>query len=116
MISHPQVAPYDLVFIDGDHHYEMVKNDTQKVFEHLVNENSIVVWHDYARDPETVRYEVLAGILEGIPEKFRDHLYHFENSLCAIYINKDFEKKFMNSIVRPDHYFEVNIKQVKGER
>ena len=35
---------FDVIFIDGDHHYKMVKNDTEKVFKHLVHENSIVVF------------------------------------------------------------------------
>jgi len=77
---------FDLIFIDGDHHFEMVKNDTQKVFQHLVHEKSIVVWHDYARNPETIRYEVLAGILEGSPVKVRPHLFHIAHTLCAVYI------------------------------
>jgi len=77
---------FDLVFIDGDHHYDMVKQDTQKVFSHLVHENSIVVWHDYAHDPETVRYEVLAAILDGSPENAHDHLFHVANTLCAVYL------------------------------
>jgi len=77
---------FDLIFIDGDHRYEMVRNDTEKVFGHLVHENSVVVWHDYARNPETVRYEVLAGILEGCPESVHKHLFHVAHSLCAVYI------------------------------
>jgi hypothetical protein len=43
---------YDLIFIDGDHSYEMVKHDTEQVFKHLVHDNSVVVWHDYAYNPE----------------------------------------------------------------
>lgn len=77
---------FDLIFIDGDHRFEMVKNDTEKVFRHLVHEKSIVVWHDYARNPETVRYEVLSGILEGCPKPYHDHIFHVAHTLCAVYI------------------------------
>src|SRR5690606_13002116 len=77
---------YDLIFIDGDHHYEMVKNDSAKVFEHLVHTNSIVVWHDYAFNPEHVRFEVLEGILDGTPKEFHPHLYHVANTMCAIFL------------------------------
>ena len=56
---------FDLIFIDGNHKYDYVKNDTQKVFKHLVKDNSIVIWHDYAYHPEKIRSEILAGILDG---------------------------------------------------
>ena len=61
---------FDLIFIDGDHHYEMVRNDTAKVFQSLFHSGSTVVWHDYAFNPEKIRFEVLAGILDGCPTEF----------------------------------------------
>jgi hypothetical protein len=77
---------FDLVFIDGDHHYEMVKNDTEKVLRYLAHERTIVVWHDYARNPETVRWEVLAGILSGCQPGLHQNIYHVAHTLCAVYI------------------------------
>jgi predicted O-methyltransferase YrrM len=77
---------FDLVFIDGDHHYANVLNDTQKVFKHLLHENSIVVWHDFAFNPEKVRYKVMAAILDGCPPTLHGHLYHVANTLCAVYM------------------------------
>ncbi|HPT03428.1 MAG TPA: class I SAM-dependent methyltransferase [Bacteroidales bacterium] len=77
---------FDLIFIDGDHHYESVLNDTQKVFKHLVHNNTIVVWHDYAFNPETVRYEVMAAILDGCPAELHKSLYHISNTMCAVYL------------------------------
>jgi predicted O-methyltransferase YrrM len=77
---------FDLVFIDGDHHYDLVKNDTEKVFNHLVHDKSIVVWHDYACNPEKVRFEVLAGILDGSPEEVHNQLFHVAHTLCAVYL------------------------------
>ena len=72
---------FDLIFIDGNHQYEFVKNDTQKVFAHLVHKDTIVVWHDYASHPEKSRAEVLAGILDGVPENEKNiyimYLTHF---------------------------------------
>ena len=76
---------FDLVFIDGDHHYESVLNDTRKVFKHLLHDNSIVVWHDYAFNPEKVRYEVMAAILDGCPPALHGNLYHVANTMCAVY-------------------------------
>lgn len=65
---------FDLIFIDGDHHYEYVKNDTEQIFKHLVHDQSIIVWHDYAYNPEKLRPEILAAILDGTPDKYKKHL------------------------------------------
>ncbi len=76
---------FDIIFIDGSHRYADVKNDTLNVFKHLMHEKSLVIWHDYAYDPESVRPEVLAGILEGVPEKFHGNLYHVSHTKCALF-------------------------------
>lgn len=76
---------FDLVFIDGDHHYESVLNDTLKVISGLIHEKSIIVWHDYAYNPENIRYEVFAAILDGCGPQFYSNLYHIANTMCAIY-------------------------------
>lgn len=106
---------FDLIFIDGDHHYEWVRNDTEKVFAHLVHENSVVVWHDYARNPETVRYEVLAGILDGLNPSLHQNLFHAGNTLSAVYMNKSMPSHVLKSPARPDHYFSVTIKSKKAD-
>lgn len=100
---------YDLIFIDGDHHYEMVKNDTQKVFAHLVHDRSIVVWHDYARNPETPRSEVFAGILDGLPAHLHQNLYHAGNTLSAVYSPAKYKTHTLKNPVRPDHFFNVGL-------
>lgn len=76
---------FDLVFIDGDHHYKGVLNDTRKVIADLIHEKSVIVWHDYAYNPEKVRYEVFAAILDGCGQDFHSNLYHVANTLCAVY-------------------------------
>jgi len=105
---------FDLIFIDGDHHFKMVKNDTQKVFSHLIHENTVVVWHDYARDPETVRYEVLAGILEGCPPSFHQHIFHIAHTLCAVYIPGQTGGKRLDVPVEPSGAFQVDIRFLKS--
>lgn len=75
----------DLVFVDGDHHYKSVVNDTKIAFDLLRDEKSVIVWHDYGNGTETVRWEVLLGILDGTPEDKRKHLYSVNNTLCAVY-------------------------------
>ncbi len=101
---------FDLIFIDGDHRYEMVKNDTGKVFRNLVHDKSIVVWHDYARNPETVRYEVLAGILEGCPKALHGQLFHVAHTLCAVCIPGLTGGEKLEVPVIPDGAFRVDLK------
>jgi len=101
---------FDLIFIDGNHTYKYIKNDTEKVFKHLTHENSIVVWHDYAYNPETIRPEVLSAILDGIPTKLKDNLYHVSNTMCAIYTNKKLKTSLFEYPVTPTKNFKTSIK------
>lgn len=43
----PHRGRFDLVWIDGDHSYKLVRNDTQKAFE-LLAPGGVILWHDYA--------------------------------------------------------------------
>jgi predicted O-methyltransferase YrrM len=101
---------FDLIFIDGDHHYEMVKNDTEQVVRHLMKEKTIIVWHDYASNPEKTRYEVLAGILDGLPQGMHKNLYHFSNSLSAFLYPGELKGEYLQPPVEPKNIFRVTIK------
>ncbi|HEX7869014.1 MAG TPA: hypothetical protein VF455_02785, partial [Chryseobacterium sp.] len=87
-----------------------VKNDTAKVFESLVHQNSVVVWHDYAFNPEKVRYEVFKGILDGLPTEFHSNLYHVANTMCAVFTKENFKTKEFEELKSPEFLFEVNLK------
>lgn len=100
---------FDLVFIDGDHHYDMIKHDTKKVIDHLVHSDSIIVWHDYALNPENVRYEVLAGILESIPADKHKFLYHVSNTMCAVYYPHELAGVKMKYPHTPSGFFRVDL-------
>ena len=100
---------FDLIFIDGDHHYEYVKNDTEKIFKHLMHDNTIVVWHDYAYDPEKIRPEVLAAILDGIPSECRNNLYHVSNTMCAIFTKEEFKTSMLQAPMTPNKKFRIKI-------
>ncbi len=102
---------FDLIFIDGDHRFDFVKNDTEKVFQFLTHENSIVVWHDYAYHPEKPRPEVFAGILAGLPKGLEKNLYHVENTMCAIYSPVELATQELITPVKPSHVFKVKIEQ-----
>lgn len=106
---------FDVIFIDGNHHFDFVVSDTKNVFEHLIHENSIVIWHDYAYSPERIRFEILNAILSGVPKPFHKNLYHVENSMCAIYIPKQFETNFLQVYDNPKRIFSVEVK-IKTEQ
>jgi len=80
-----RAGPFDLVFIDGDHRYEAVRRDTARVFAHLVGPTTVVVWHDASRQPGQPRWEVLAGLLDGLPPGLPGQLAQVGNTLCALY-------------------------------
>jgi predicted O-methyltransferase YrrM len=100
---------FDLLFIDGDHHYDMVRSDTEKVFEHLVHDRSIVVWHDYGFQPDLVRFEVMAAILDGVGPERAGFVYHVAHTKSAIYTGKKMpcEPACFPSV--PGEYFSTTI-------
>ena len=100
---------FDVIFIDGDHHYESIKMDTENMFMHLAHENTIVIWHDYGFDPMTVRHEVMAAIIDGTPANLRNNLYHISNTMCAVYINKKLPTTDLASVRVPNKKFSVKI-------
>jgi len=101
---------YDLIFIDGDHHYDPIRQDTINVFEHLVHEKSIVVWHDYAWQPGDVRYETMAAILSGVPIQLRDKVYAARNTMCAIFYPGEIDAYLASAIANPEEAFTLNLK------
>jgi Methyltransferase domain len=105
---------FDLIFVDGEHGFKAVKSDTRNVFSLKKDINSNIVWHDYGYDTEDVRFEVLAAILDGLPEKEHHNLYHISNTMCAVYL-KNYSGKTFDTI-KPstaDKFFSVEIKVKK---
>jgi predicted O-methyltransferase YrrM len=100
---------FDLVFIDGDHHYESVMNDTKNAFKLLKDERSVIVWHDYGTNPNDIRWDVLRGILDGTPDDKKSKLYRVSNTLCAIYTNQDLQSYQQERIETPDKSFVISI-------
>jgi hypothetical protein len=47
MFAQDGLATYDLIFVDADHSYESVRNDTELILP-LLSPTGFVVWHDYA--------------------------------------------------------------------
>jgi predicted O-methyltransferase YrrM len=102
---------YDLIFVDGDHKYKSVINDTKIAEKLMKNKKSVIVWHDYGFGAETIRYEVLLGILKGLPKDMHKHLYSVNNTLCAIYYPFNVDANELPYPQRPDQLFTVKINE-----
>lgn len=101
---------FDLIFIDGDHQYHSIHSDSKNAFSIIRNNSSIVVWHDYGYDPESVRYETLCAILDSMPEEKHCNLYHVSNTMSAIYIeNYKGESHYQNSPFTPTNIFQIHV-------
>jgi predicted O-methyltransferase YrrM len=109
-INPNDMGKYDMIFIDGDHHYEAVKRDTKKILDLRKNKDSIIVWHDYAFSPERVRWSVLRAILEALPKNLHQRLYHVSNTLCAVLLPDSYPKEYKISNEKPKKYFTLDIK------
>jgi len=105
---------FDLIFVDGGHNYDSVLADTASVAKIVNPENGVIVWHDYARNPEKIRWEVLCAILDGLPTEMHQHLYHISNTLCAIYYpaikKQGISSLHLKPFALPTKYFEVSLK------
>ena len=101
---------FDVIFIDGNHHYDYVLSDSKNVFDELIHDKSIVIWHDYGFSPENIRYEILNAIINSVPKQFHKNLYHVENTMCAIYIPENIESTLLEEYANPKRTFSVEIK------
>ena len=84
---------FDIIFINSGRGYDRILNDTRKTFEYLTHDDSVVVWHDYSYFPEEIRYEVLAGILDGTDTAHREQLFFVSKTKCAIFLKENLLKK-----------------------
>lgn len=104
---------FDLIFIDGDHHYDFVKSDTENIFRHLVHDKSIVIWHDYGFHPDQVRFEVMAAILDGVGQERKGLVYHVAHTKCAIYTGEKIPSLSASFPVVPESYYLTRISSHK---
>lgn len=101
---HAAAGPFDVVFIDGDHRYDAVRRDTARVFEHLVGPATVVVWHDASRQPGQPRWEVLAGLLDGLPTGLPGQLAQVGNTLCVMYSPQPLPTQAANPLADPEQF------------
>ncbi|GAA4382383.1 class I SAM-dependent methyltransferase [Hymenobacter koreensis] len=107
------LGPFDVVFIDGDHRYEAVRRDTERVFAELLHPQSVVVWHDASRQPGEPRWEVLAGLLDGLPSTAKGHLYAVRNTLCALYSPVALPSAAHQPNAAPEPAFAVHVQPLR---
>ncbi len=100
---------FDLVFIDGDHHYDFILSDTRNVFRHLVHEKSIVVWHDYGHHPDRVRFEVMAAILDGVGPERAPLVCHVAHTKCAIFTGRSHPSEAADFPVIPREFYALDL-------
>lgn len=103
----------DLVFIDGDHHFESVVNDTKIAFKLVKKETGAIIWHDYAHTPEDVRWNVLNAILEGTPKEYKNRLVAISNTMCCAFLPFDLPKYEREFPKTPNQFFTVEISSNK---
>ena len=89
-----KLGKFDLIFIDGNHSYVGVKADTENAIR-VLKEGGIIVWHDYImrfgmelEEHGHIRWEVLSGILDGVPKDDHKHLAHISNTMSAVFCKK----------------------------
>jgi methyltransferase family protein len=101
--------PRNLIFIDGDHAYEMVRHDTKNVLSVCAKE-SVIVWHDYALgDHMTINWPVFAGILDGLPRTAWSRLFHVNNTACAVLLPRTWSVRVHENPFRPETTFSLSI-------
>lgn len=75
----PHAASMDYVFVDGDHSYELVKNDTEKALA-MLRPGGMIVWHDYMpKCPGVMRY--IRDFAEERP------VFRLRNTSLVVYID-----------------------------
>jgi predicted O-methyltransferase YrrM len=77
----PYAGSMDLIFVDADHSYPSVINDTKKALRMLKKNESgkVILWHDLRQ-----RSDVERGILELCD---RDKIRHIKDTMLGIYVS-----------------------------
>ena len=77
----PYYRKFDIVFIDGAHHYNAVKKDTINALK-IVRPDGIIIWHDFAIYGDY--NDVTRAILDCIPS---NRITQINSTSIAIYFN-----------------------------
>lgn len=94
----------DLFFIDGDHSYNGVYADTKNIF-NIVNEKSIIVWHDFRSNYYQYNCDVVRAVKDALGKKF-ENVYVTNRNMCGVYLPKEYSK----DVVCKELKYEENLK------
>lgn len=85
----------DFIFVDGDHSYEGVKNDTEKAFEMLAP-GGIIMWHDYGASSDL-------GLVEFFVEfTKKTSLFRIKKTSLLLYVDGVEALTFQGHKMRPN--------------
>lgn len=77
---------YDLIFVDADHDFASVTNDTEIAFKVLAK-GGVILWHDY--DPQECYFFGMSGVPEALREFSQTHpIYAIRGTRLAIYSDR----------------------------
>ena len=107
----PFLSQFDLIFIDGDHSTKAVERDTKTALSLRRSEAAIMVWHDAKSDAEYPRFEVLQGIMDGLPKHMHQNVYLVKHTLCAVYVPDEIIYKMIHINEVPSREFKITIEQ-----
>lgn len=82
----------DLYFIDGDHSYEGVYQDTKNIFQ-VKKDDAIVVWHDFFYGWD-YNGEIISAVKNVLQEDF-ENVYITNNNACGVYIPPKYKNEFV---------------------
>lgn len=91
---------FDLIFVDADHDYASVMNDTEVAFKVLA-ENGVILWHDYFQD---AYFHGMCGVPEALNQFAQSRaIYAIRGTRLAVFSNgKNWETAMLKSkLVRP---------------
>jgi len=79
----PYEGKVDLVFIDANHSYPFVKNDSTQALK-MLTRKGVILWDDYLFDP---KHPECAGVSQTVQELALPNTYLPANTRFAIYLN-----------------------------
>lgn len=110
----------NLYYIDGNHSYDYVFEDTKNIF-NTMSDDSFVVWHDFkASNSSYIPYKKVAlAVKNALSSEQWNNVYLFDNNKCGIYIPDKYKQDFASYINNNDktlytYLLKISIKENLG--
>lgn len=103
-------ASFDIVFVDDCETRKTVEASTKMAFDSLKGgAGAAIVWSAGRPGPGLVDWEILAGILEGLPENDSDNLYRVSGTSQVLWTRRHLFEKRETVRRRPNEALEVRF-------